>query len=446
MSERPAAWHICADAEPPRWMGDLAVAAVLVVTSALAGGSKIVFWMTSPDDAMSLKTAAVFGSSERWHIAAVLWWVLTGFEVAALLARRRLPVAAFVVAALAAGWHLADWRLPQTPADLAAPIALYTIAQHARSRRASITVFGTALAGCCMVAVLMQTSLFTYGDAVNLLYRNRLKYFAFDAVQAAHDAATPCLILTAAWFAGDSVRSRRAHIGLLAQRTADLERERDQEVALAAAAERSHLARELHDVVAHGISVMVVQAQAALAVLRRDPMAADAPLRDVVSVGRSSLSEMRQLLGIVRHGGPAAPTARNPQPGIMALPELIERVRKAGTAVDFTVHGELPPLHSVVDLSVYRIVQEALTNTVKHAGPGAKSSVILTAAQGRLTVEARDSSSAPASHRMPTGAEHTGNGLIGLAERVSALGGELDAGPYGDGFQVCVILPLVEVI
>ena len=225
-----------------------------------------------------------------------------------------------------------------------------------------------------------------------------------------------------AFVLGDSVRGRRDQVRVLEQRAEDLEREQRQRAALATAAERARITRELHDVVAHSLSVMVAQAQAAVAAQQRHPERSTRAMQEVVTVGRASLAEMRRLLGIL---GPSVANGREPQPGLGALPALVDRVRATGIPVRLDIHGEPAALPASVDLSAYRIVQEAPTNTLKHAGTGARAYVSLDYQAEHIGIEVSDDG---AGRPVAAPAEH-GNGLRGIAERVSLLGGELTVGP-----------------
>jgi signal transduction histidine kinase len=257
-------------------------------------------------------------------------------------------------------------------------------------------------------------------------------------------ALFPMLVLGLALAFGDGVRSRRAHLRTLEQRAADLEREQHQRTALAAAAERARITRELHDVVAHGMSVMVVQAQGGAAALRRHPDRTAAALENVITTGRTSLAEMRRLLGVVSRD-PTGDPQLAPQPGLASLSALVDQVRAAGTPVRLSIDGQPVPLPASVDLSAYRIVQEALTNTIKHAGPEASAGVRLAFAPEWVEVEICDDGYGD---RVPGGDGRMagGNGLRGIAERVNMLSGELAVGPGpgGRGFRVWALLPVPD--
>ncbi len=180
-----------------------------------------------------------------------------------------------------------------------------------------------------------------------------------------------------AWVLGDSIRTRRAYFAQLEERNARLEKEREAQSKVAVAAERARIARELHDVVAHNVSVMVVQADGAAYVLDTAPDQAKKALETISSTGRQALAEMRRLLGVLRTGEHKEVGEYVPQPDVEQIDELIEQCRTSGLPVDFKVEGTPRPLPSGVELTAYRIVQEALTNTRKHGGPNAGASVRL---------------------------------------------------------------------
>jgi signal transduction histidine kinase len=256
-------------------------------------------------------------------------------------------------------------------------------------------------------------------------------------LSAGGNGLLPMLVLGLALAFGDGVRSRRAHLRTLEQRASDLEREQHQRMALAAAAERARITRELHDVVAHGMSVMVVQAQGGAAALKRHPERTADALQNVISTGRASLAEMRRLLGVVSRD-PTDDPELAPQPGLAALPGLVDQVRAAGTAVRLSIEGQPVPLPASVDLSGYRIAQEALTNTIKHAGAGASAEVRIAFTPDWVEIEVSDDG---AGERVPRGPN--GNGLRGIAERVAMLDGVVAVGPGVDGgFRVWALLPL----
>jgi signal transduction histidine kinase len=246
-----------------------------------------------------------------------------------------------------------------------------------------------------------------------------------------------------AWVIGDSLRTRRAYYAELEERAARLQREREAQARVAVAAERARIARELHDVIAHNVSVMVVQADGAAFVLDGSPEQARQALHAISGTGRQALAEMRRLLGLLRsgddHGGDYVP-----QPGVNQLEELIEQVRGAGLPVSYELRGRPRPLPSGLELTAYRIVQEALTNTRKHGGPAARATVRLTFGDSALDLLVEDDGlGLPGGVLQLGGHDGLGHGLIGMRERVGMVGGTLDAGPRpGGGFRIGVVLPL----
>ncbi|MFD7621798.1 sensor histidine kinase [Streptomyces sp. NPDC059802] len=247
-----------------------------------------------------------------------------------------------------------------------------------------------------------------------------------------------------AWVLGDSMRTRRAYFSQLEERAARLEREREAQSKVAVAAERARIARELHDVVAHNVSVMVVQADGAAYVMDAAPDQAKQALETISSTGRQALAEMRRLLGVLRTGDAQESGEYVPQPDVDQIEDLIEQVRQTGLAVDFKIEGTPRPLPSGVELTAYRIVQEALTNTRKHGGPDAGASVRLVYFDDGLGLLVEDDGRG-AAHELyeDGGADGAGHGMIGMRERVGMVGGTLDAGPRpGGGFRISALLPL----
>jgi signal transduction histidine kinase len=227
-------------------------------------------------------------------------------------------------------------------------------------------------------------------------------------------------------------RSRRALAA--EQRATQLERDQHERARAAVGDERARIAREMHDVIAHSVSVMTVQAGAARMQLPDHPDRAVPPLIAVEETGRQALAELRRLVGILREND--AP-ALAPQPGLTDLPTLAEAMDRAGVDVDVRVEGRPRPLPASLDLTAYRIVQEALTNTLKHAGP-ARASVVVQYDSDALRLDITDDGQAPA-----TTPDGSGHGLPGMRERVNLFGGQLDAGPGQDGgYSVSARLPL----
>ncbi|MEU2071434.1 sensor histidine kinase [Streptomyces anulatus] len=247
-----------------------------------------------------------------------------------------------------------------------------------------------------------------------------------------------------AWVLGDSLRTRRAYFDQLEERAARLEREREAQSKVAVAAERARIARELHDVVAHNVSVMVVQADGAAYVMDAAPDQAKQALETISSTGRQALAEMRRLLGVLRTGDAPESGEYVPQPDVEQIEDLVAQVRQTGLAVDFKVEGTPRPLPSGVELTAYRVVQEALTNTRKHGGPDAGASVRLVYFDDGLGLLIEDDGRG-AAHELyeDGGADGAGHGMIGMRERIGMVGGTLDAGPRpGGGFRISALLPL----
>ncbi len=237
---------------------------------------------------------------------------------------------------------------------------------------------------------------------------------------------------------GTFVRYQRDQSRRLQELTGQLERERELNVARALADERARIARELHDVVAHTISVVAIQADAAEAALDADPARARVPLQTIRRSAAEALTEMRRLLAVLRADEPGGELA--PSPGLGRLPALIDRARAAGVEVTLEVTGPARPVPASLDLSAYRIVQEALTNVGKHAA-GAPASMVLDWGQDALAIEIHN----PGTNLEPADSNGAGHGLIGMRERVRMLGGDFNAGPAtGGGFVVSAILPYPE--
>jgi signal transduction histidine kinase len=248
------------------------------------------------------------------------------------------------------------------------------------------------------------------------------------------------LLIAAVWLLGHFVGVRRVYVLQLEERTAELEQARQELARRAVVEERLRLARELHDVVAHAMSVIAVQSGVGAHVAASRPEEAAKALAAIEATSRAALEELRRLLGVLRQEDePQGDLA--PVPGLADLDSLLAEVAKAGLAVKLQVHGTRPSLPAGVDLSAYRIVQEALTNVVKHAGP-ARAQVVVGYRDQEVTVEVIDDGRGAVTS-VSDGRVGTGHGLIGMRERVAAFSGELEVGPRpGGGFRVAARLPL----
>jgi signal transduction histidine kinase len=251
---------------------------------------------------------------------------------------------------------------------------------------------------------------------------------------------TSYIWLVAAWGVGRVVRGMRRRTAELEAANAELAEHREIAAEAAVTVERGRIAREIHDVIAHNVSMMVVQAGAAARVLRADEPQVRSALETIAETGRQTVDEMRSVLGVLRSGADEA-ADRAPQPGLADLASLAEGLRRSGISVDWRVEGVLRPLPRALDLSAYRIVQEALTNSLKHAR-GARAEVVVHYDDGALALDISDSggarNGAPAVATPATG----GNGIVGMRERAALFGGELMAGPTADGFRVTARLPV----
>ncbi len=348
-----------------------------------------------------------FGSSRfpTWGVAAIV-----GAMVAPLIVRRIWPVPVFTWSVAVAA--VFGWWTQQTVWSPVLLIALYTVAARC-SRRTTLIAAGALTVGTVVAAIHVFPANW---------------YLSAGALVAMVVAVTAL---------GLYLNTRRALLTEVRDRADRLERERDQQVALAAAAERERIAREMHDIVAHHLTVMVALADGAAAQSARSPERAEEAMRTVSATGRVALADTRRLLGVLRdHTDDRA--ARSPLPDLSDLDDLIDRVRTAGLSVRYEVAGRRPAVSPTIALTVYRIVQEALTNAMKHAS--AHCAVVARVGYAPLEVSVEvedDGAGAVSSTGLP------GRGLTGMAERVSAAGGELGFGPRpGRGWFVRARLPV----
>ncbi|XZZ48291.1 sensor histidine kinase [Microbulbifer sp. SSSA007] len=251
------------------------------------------------------------------------------------------------------------------------------------------------------------------------------------------------MLVWALWYIGRRLRFRGEYLRLLEERAKYLERERNAESERAVAAERTRIAREMHDVVAHQVSLMTVQAGAARAISRNNPQAASEAMVSVEAAGRQAMTEMRHLLGVLRPT--SGDTALTPQPGLNDLPVLIEKVRQVLTEVDYETHGTLENVPTSVALTAYRIVQESLTNVIKHVGAAARVQVSLRLDHDTLVIHVGDDGNTTGDRPMVEttidGQPGGGHGIAGMRERAELLGGHLHAGVVDGGFEVYAQLP-----
>lgn len=375
-----------------------AALAVAVLTCMVAGsfvdphGEDGVTWGLRTPDALSL--------------------LLMTLGAAALVLRRRAPI---TVLAVTGGLSLVEFATgdPRAPVAMAAVVALYTVASTTdRSttwRIGLLTV--TVLTGSAMLA-----------GPLPWYSQENLAIFAWTGIGAT---------------AGDAVRSRRAVVTAIRERAERAERTREEEARRRVAEERLRIARDLHDVVAHHIALVNVQAGVAAHVMDKRPDQAKEALAHVREASRSALDELRATVGLLRQSGdPEAPT--EPAPGLDRLDDLAGTFRNAGLQVDVARADQDTTLPAAVDLAAYRVIQEALTNVQKHAGPGARAEVSVVRVGPNIEVTVLDDGSG-----QDDGTAGGGHGLLGMRERVSALRGTLTTGPrYGGGFRVHAILPV----
>ena len=352
----------------PRWAADGLLALALAIPTSSAA-------FADPGDGLREPAALVLP--------------LLALSVLPLAARRYFPITVF---ATTLGAALALELLEGTFQAQGSIVALYTVAAHSGRRAATWAVAAT-------VVVI----------GVMVLNGPRWELIAGVALLA---------VYVAAWALGDNMRTRRAYLHGLEEKADRLERERIANVRRATAEEQARIARELHDVIAHSVSVMVVQAAAAGDIFDTNPARAREALASIESTGRAALAELRRLLGTVRNGD----ASYAPQPGLAGLDALADHVRAAGIEVDVRVEGASAPLAAGVDLAAYRIVQEALTNTLKHAA-ATRATVTVRHLGSRIELEVVDDGV------VATRGDGTGHGIIGMRERASLYGGEIRAEP-----------------
>ena len=379
----------------PPWP-DIALAAVLLLGS---GGVMVAVIGGTPRTAG--EATPISTESDVWLLVAL--GVLTFFQTAPLAFRRRRPVLVLAIVVVAS---VALSFFGRTPIEaFVLFIGLYSVAAHTDRK--------TAIRAGLAALIVLAGPLVLNGD--------------LGIVEGIFELG----FLALGWMFG-------AYLGELRSRAERVRREQENEKRRAVAEEQARIARELHDVMAHSVSVMVVQAAAAEDVFDTAPGRAREALRSIGSTGRQALSEVRRVLDVVRSSDG---DELMPQPGLPRVEELIREVRAAGLPVVLRVDGARPDLPAGVDLSAYRIVQEGLTNTLKHGREVTRATVTLRYRPDDLCVEVGDDGAASSTGG---GAEApTGHGLIGMRERVAMYGGDLFAGPRaGGGFEVRARFPL----
>jgi len=353
------------------------------------------------------------------------------FAVAVVM-RRRFPVAGLAITVaigiaqviVTSGPVFTNSPLQPTLADAAILILLYTVAAS-RPRQVSLP----GLAACVVLFVTFIVRL-NPGPALS---RRPLEFIAVYATYA--------LIPVCAWVLGDSMAHRRAYLAALEERAVRAEAERDAHAQVAAAAERARIARELHDVIAHNLSVMVAQADGGRYAFDAEPGRSRQALAEIGHTGRQALSEMSHLLGVLKTGAERPTFA--PAPGLAEIARLVAQAGEAGTRVSYAIEGDPRPVPASLGLALYRIVQEALTNVRKHAGPGATAAVTLHYGPAEARVRVADDGAGMSVRSHQT----AGHGLAGMRDRVGLYGGTVAAGPRaGGGFEVTARLPLTAVV
>ncbi len=396
----------------PTWVDSLWAVLVLMMS-----GAWIVASISAPPQATGL------ADSTAKQIAAVP----VALALALVIALRRRAPEKMLLLAVGAGVAQLITGVETNPGDFAFLVIIFTVASRPVRWASRLALVGGLL------APLIST-------------------LRWPPDQEVAEVVLGCFFLTVpfalAWVMGDSLRTRRAYYEQLEERAARLEKEREAQAKVAVAAERARIARELHDVVAHNVSVMVVQADGAGYVMDSAPEQTRQALKTISGTGRQALAEMRRLLGVLRTGD-GEPAGKDggayvPQPGVEQLADLVDQVRGTGVTVKFAIEGTPRPLPSSVELTAYRIVQEALTNTRKHGGPHVGANVRLAYGDGELSLLAEDDGrGAQAGLYEDGGADGLGQGLIGMRERVGMVGGSLEAGPRpGGGFRISALLPL----
>lgn len=365
----------------------------------------------------------VSGSSSELH-------ALVAFALIAPLALRRThPALSAVLVYSVALVHMVVLGIPMVfPADLFVLVSLFSVTVYG-PRWAHRVAIASSAVGCFILGALI-------GQDTDMII----------AIMATTTVAGSMFLAT--WAFGLVRRARRDTIGALRDRALRLEIERDQQVQLATAAERARIAREMHDIVAHSLSVMIAQADGGRYMAATDPDAAARTLGTIAETGRAALADMRRLLGVLRNdptgsptapGDPRAPSADlTPQPAASDIETLVSQVRASGLRVSLVRMGVARTLPPGTGLTLYRICQEALTNILKHAGPDPTVTVVLGWGANSVQLQVDDDGRGASA-----GSDGGGHGLLGMRERAAMFGGTIVSGPRpGGGFRVMLDLPL----
>ena len=382
---------------------------------------------------MGLVEAVVERIKQRAFEALVVTFAVA--SVVESLAAQHVQNRAIVVL-LALGWTLPFALRSRSPlwAPLAAlaSLAAFALISSERSITSLTMPFVAALAAAVSLGLVADRRQSIAGWAAVIA---TAAVVSSKSGNAYSDFFWTTLILTLAWFFGSALGSRTAETRELTERVEAAERERATAAERATAEERARIARELHDVVAHSVSVMVVQTSGVRRLLKEEQHRERDALLSVEQIGRQALTEMRRMLGVMR-SGEEVPAALAPQPGLQHLDRLVAQVEEAGLPVTLRVEGERPNLSPGVDLSAYRIVQEGLTNALKHA-KGARAEVLVRYIDSSVELEIADNGPGA-----PSG-DGKGHGLVGMRERVALYGGTIEAGPRaGGGFVLRAQLPV----
>lgn len=384
-------------------------------------------WPRSTDGALAIVVfivslmsvaASALGETEDFTISSIgdrpaFGFVLLWFAAAALVWRRRYPISVTTFAMMfMIAWALAGYGDGQ---ELALIVAAYSVGRYTTQSRHSVAT---------LIAVVAISIIGTIIDAHQRV-----------------DIAPAIILSGLPWYVGHRIRNRGDYLALLQERAERLESERHAEARQAVADERSRIARELHDVVAHRVSMMTIQAGAAKTVAREDLDLAIEAMGDVEQAGRQALGELRHLLGVLRPDGPE-PDDLGPQPGLADVTTLTDQLSHVNAQVTVTLAESLDDLPAAVDLSAYRIVQESITNIIKHAGPDPRVDITIERNELGLVIEIVNTTS---SNKAGTDLPASGFGIAGMRERAHLLGGTFDANPQPPNqYRVHTRIPLEQ--